>query len=171
MNLSLDIASLRQRYQSGALTPLQLMEDLLARLSGEDSHHIWISRLDAAALRADQAAYVLELPYQRLTELVDLQPAASSVWIHCGGEPLGRYDPAFATLEFWLQRLGLAYASVQCTGHAAPDDLRWLVATIAPRVLIPVHSLAPENLIVPGVARRLPEPGVTYDIARLTGET
>ena len=127
--------------------------------------------LDAAALRADQAAYVLELPYQRLTELVDLQPAASSVWIHCGGEPLGRYDPAFATLEFWLQRLGLAYAPVQSTGHAAPDDLRWLAATIAPRVLMPVHSLAPENLIVPGVARRLPEPGVTYDIARLTGET
>lgn len=51
MNLSLDIASLRQRYQSGALTPLQLMEDLLARLAGEDSHHIWISRLNATALR------------------------------------------------------------------------------------------------------------------------
>ncbi|MBW8365896.1 MAG: allophanate hydrolase [Rhizobium sp.] len=52
MNLSLDIASLRQRYQSGALTPLQLMEDLLARLAGEDSHAIWISRLGADALRA-----------------------------------------------------------------------------------------------------------------------
>lgn len=52
MNISLDIASLRQRYQSGELTPLALVEDLLARMAGEDSHHIWISRLDADILRA-----------------------------------------------------------------------------------------------------------------------
>ena len=51
MNISLDIASLRQRYQSGELTPLALVDDLLARMAGEDSHHIWISRLDAEALR------------------------------------------------------------------------------------------------------------------------
>jgi len=52
MNFSLDIASLRRLYQSGDLTPLGLVEDLLARLSDEDTHHIWISRLDADALRA-----------------------------------------------------------------------------------------------------------------------
>jgi allophanate hydrolase len=48
----LDIATLRQRYQSGELTPLELVEDLLARTAAEDTHHIWISRLDADALRA-----------------------------------------------------------------------------------------------------------------------
>ncbi|MDP1924601.1 MAG: allophanate hydrolase [Thiobacillus sp.] len=52
MNTSLDIATLRQRYQSGELTPLALVETLLARMAGEDSHAIWISRLDADALRA-----------------------------------------------------------------------------------------------------------------------
>src|SRR3569833_1824956 len=51
MNYSLDIASLRRLYQSGELTPLTLVDDLLARLAGEDAHHIWISRLEAAALR------------------------------------------------------------------------------------------------------------------------
>jgi len=52
MNRSLDIASLRQLYQSGELTPLALVEELLSRLAGEDALHIWISRLDADALRA-----------------------------------------------------------------------------------------------------------------------
>ncbi|MHB1187424.1 allophanate hydrolase [Thiobacillus sp.] len=52
MNPRLNIASLRQRYLSGALTPLSLVEELLARMTGEDTHHIWISRLDADALRA-----------------------------------------------------------------------------------------------------------------------
>ncbi|MHB1213815.1 MAG: allophanate hydrolase [Thiobacillus sp.] len=52
MKPSLDIATLRQRYQSGELTPLALVDDLLARMAGEDSHRVWISRLDADALRA-----------------------------------------------------------------------------------------------------------------------
>lgn len=52
MKNSLDIATLRQRYQSGELTPLTLVEALLDRMAGEDTHRIWISRLDAYALRA-----------------------------------------------------------------------------------------------------------------------
>ena len=51
MNISLDIAALRRLYQSGELTPLGLVEELLARMAGEDTHHIWISRLDADGLR------------------------------------------------------------------------------------------------------------------------
>jgi allophanate hydrolase len=51
MNISLDIANLRRLYQSGALTPLRLVDDLLGRMAGENGHHIWINRLDADALR------------------------------------------------------------------------------------------------------------------------
>ena len=52
MKPSLDIATLRQRYQSGELTPRELVDDLLARPGSVDSHHVWISRLDADALRS-----------------------------------------------------------------------------------------------------------------------
>jgi allophanate hydrolase len=52
MNHGLDIATLRRLYQSGELTPRLLVKDLLDRMAGEDSYHIWISRLDADALRA-----------------------------------------------------------------------------------------------------------------------
>jgi len=48
----LNIATLRSLYQSGELVPLALVEDLLDRMAGEDVNHIWISRLDADALRA-----------------------------------------------------------------------------------------------------------------------
>lgn len=47
----LNIATLSRRYQSGDLTPLALVEDLLARIAGENTHPIWISRLDAETLR------------------------------------------------------------------------------------------------------------------------
>ena len=52
METSLDIAALRYRYQHGELTPLSLVEALLARMAGSDAHRIWISRLDDDALRA-----------------------------------------------------------------------------------------------------------------------
>ena len=65
MKPSLDIATLRQRYQSGELTPLALVDDLLGRLGREDSHAIWISRLDADALRA----YASKLEGRDITSL------------------------------------------------------------------------------------------------------
>lgn len=52
MKISLDTANLRCLYESGELTPLALVEDLLARMAGEDTHRIWINRLDAGALRS-----------------------------------------------------------------------------------------------------------------------
>jgi len=51
MKHSLDITTLRRRYQSGELTPGSMVESLLEHMADEDAHRIWISRLDAAALR------------------------------------------------------------------------------------------------------------------------
>ncbi len=44
-SLSLDIANLRHLYREGTLTPRALVEQLHARLAGEDPHRIWITRL------------------------------------------------------------------------------------------------------------------------------
>ena len=55
MKISLDIANLSRLYRSGELTPLELVEDLLGRMAGGDSHAVWISRLDADALGAPRA--------------------------------------------------------------------------------------------------------------------
>ncbi len=52
MNFSLDIANLQRRYRTGELTPLGLLDQLLPRLDAPDTHHVWISRLDTATLRA-----------------------------------------------------------------------------------------------------------------------
>ena len=56
LTISLDIANLHSLYRTGELTPSELIDHLLERLGGEDSHHVWISRLDADALRAHARA-------------------------------------------------------------------------------------------------------------------
>jgi allophanate hydrolase len=51
-DLSLDIAGLGRRYRRGALTPVQLVEELDRRLSGADAHRVWITRLSRDQLLA-----------------------------------------------------------------------------------------------------------------------
>ncbi len=48
----LGIAALRAAYRERRLDPLQLVDQLHARMAGEDRHHVWIRRLGAAELRA-----------------------------------------------------------------------------------------------------------------------
>ena len=49
MKLDLNIATLRQRYLSGATHPREVMQDILARI-GDDPHHVWIHRLPLAEI-------------------------------------------------------------------------------------------------------------------------
>jgi allophanate hydrolase len=53
--ISLSIASLQQAYRDASLTPLQVVEQVLAAI-GEDTHTAWIHRVDATTLRAQAQA-------------------------------------------------------------------------------------------------------------------
>jgi allophanate hydrolase len=53
----LDIATLRAGYAAGAFTPLDVVEDILRRIAEYPDRAVWISRVDADALRA--AAHAL----------------------------------------------------------------------------------------------------------------
>lgn len=52
----LDLASLSRGYRDGVLTPVGLVEALIARLEAESDPAIWISRIGSDALRATAAA-------------------------------------------------------------------------------------------------------------------
>lgn len=119
-------------------------------------------------IRANQQAYLLQLFYWDLGELVDLQPGPGSVFIHSNGEPLGRFDPAYDLFTRWLSHFGLETVFAGSTGHASHPDLLKVVQWIKPEILMPIHSHAPELMEVAGQRRILPELGAMYDIA--TGE-
>ena len=61
MNLSLDLATLRARYLTGTLTPLLLIDEIIAR-TATDSHTVWIHRLSDSALREYAAALTTRDP-------------------------------------------------------------------------------------------------------------
>ena len=49
---SLDLASLSGRYRTGALTPLELVDEILARIEARGEDHVWIRRLSREELVA-----------------------------------------------------------------------------------------------------------------------
>jgi ribonuclease J len=144
----------RQAMEAG--TEPGWLTDLLAK---------GVATVDAATVRANQSGYLLQLYYWDFGELVDLQPAAGSVFIHSNGEPLGRFDPAFELMQRWLGHFGVELRWAPSTGHADPASLQRIVTEIAPDLLMPIHSHYPQLLEVESVRRELPDLGATYDIA------
>jgi allophanate hydrolase len=66
-SISLSIASLQQAYLDGSMTPLQVLDSVIAAI-GDDPHHAWIYRVDASTLRTQAQA------------LMDLGPAGLPLW-------------------------------------------------------------------------------------------
>ncbi|WP_394791006.1 allophanate hydrolase [Rhodoferax sp.] len=54
-DISLSLGALQQAYRDGSLTPLQMVEQVIATI-GDDPHTAWIHRIDAASLRAQAQA-------------------------------------------------------------------------------------------------------------------
>jgi ribonuclease J len=137
-----------------------LMEPQMAAMAG------WPDVLGSIdPVRNDPRGHCLQLGFESLPLLIDLEPPAGSLWIQSGGQPMGTYDPAYAVLEAWVARFGLELRTVTSSGHSRPEDVVRMVATVHPKVVLPVHSRAPEALLVPGVPSFLPHAGVAYRVA------
>jgi len=142
-----------------------LMEPQMAAIAG------WPGVLGSIdAVRNNPRGYCLQLGFESLPLLIDLQPPAGSLWIQSSGAPMGSFDPSYPVLEAWVARFGLELRTVTSSGHSRSDDIARMVSTVHPKVVLPVHSRAPEALVVPDVPSFLPEAGVTYRVADLLAQ-
>jgi ribonuclease J len=51
----------------------------------------------------------------------------------------------FLEIDAWRQAHGMPFHQVHTSGHASPDDLKRLVTALNPKMLVPIHSDAPER--------------------------
>ena len=118
-------------------------------------------------VRDNPSGFCLQLGFESLPLLIDLRPPPGSVWVQCGGTPMGSFDPALAVLEAWTARFGLQLLTVSCSGHSRPSDIERMVRTVHPRRVLPVHSRAPEALVVADVPSFVPRAGVAYSVSSI----
>ncbi|WEV44568.1 MBL fold metallo-hydrolase [Streptococcaceae bacterium ESL0687] len=82
-----------------------------------------------------------------------------SLYIHSDAEPLGDFDPAYAKFLDLLASKKIEFVRLACSGHARPRDLDKIISMIQPKLLVPIHTLKPENLENPYGERILPQRG------------
>lgn len=104
-------------------------------------------------LLADKTEYVWQVvnQFERLQE--------GSLYIHSNAQPLGDFDPAYQPFLALLAEKEIEFVRLSCSGHAWPDDLNRIIALIEPKLLVPIHTLHPENLENPYGDRILPSRG------------
>jgi len=117
----------------------------------------------AACVRSKPEQYFVQNSYVNCLELLDLMEIGGC-YIHSNGMPLGPFDPAHPRLKKLLERVGLTYHYVGTSGHAMPQHLQYVCDTIAPKVLVPLHSFNPGRLQANHGKQLLPELGLRYRI-------
>jgi len=122
---------------------------------------------DPAAVAADPLRYCVVLGLHSLPTLIDLRPPDGSIFIQSDGAPLGIWDPAWTVLLAWIQMFGLELVHLASSGHSMPEDVARMVRTVAPGLVLPVHTRAPEALEVTGIARLSPAPLQPYTASQL----
>ena len=54
-------------------------------------------------------------------------------------------EDRFRGIDAWRQAHGMPFHQVHTSGHASPADLKRLVTALNPKILVPIHSDAPER--------------------------
>ena len=112
-------------------------------------------------VKENPAQYFLQNSYCNCLALLDYAGLGGS-YLHSNGTPLGEFDPAYARLRALIDQCGFEFHYVGATGHAIPGHLQYVVDTLAPKVLVPLHSFCPERLTATKGQRILPERGTVY---------
>jgi ribonuclease J len=122
-----------------------------------------VADVPLADVRADPAAYIVQIDVADLPGLLDLPLSGGEVLLHANGEPLGEFDPRWPVFADWLAKVGVTPHRIGCGGHATPEHLHDFVERVGPKVVCPIHTFEPARLFPPHAVRRvIPRYGVRY---------
>ncbi|OCT13546.1 hypothetical protein A8709_18290 [Paenibacillus pectinilyticus] len=122
-------------------------------------------------IRADKSKYAVYLTYPHIPLIAELEigesQTATSIYVHADGNPL---TPNDETLLKWLTEFGVQYRYCATGGHASPQEIMELTTRIAPRLVVPLHSLHPTLFNSGGVRKYCPTPGESFELSELVGK-
>lgn len=108
--------------------------------------------------------YVVHLGFYRLMELVYLQPKNADFIFSMSEHFLEGEDNKEQRMvwENWMNHFNIRFHKAHCSGHASPQDIAEIVKRIKPKILIPVHTQAPEefkkihdNVVLPAKGQKV----------------
>jgi ribonuclease J len=120
------------------------------------------AKISLKDINEETSEYLVQNSFHNLVRLLQIN-TDKGIYIHSNGIPLGDYDANYKAMKEFLNKLQLEYKYIGATGHANPEDLRYIAEKINPDCFIPVHGFYPENCHINCGVRFLPEEGKTYN--------
>lgn len=117
-------------------------------------------------IRGSQKDFVMFTGFNKLMELVYIQPKRAD-YIFSSSEHFLEGEEnreQRRVLDNWLSHFGIVLHKAHCSGHATRSDIEHAVRTIAPEILIPVHTENPEEFRKIHDNVVIPEQGGTIEI-------
>jgi ribonuclease J len=137
---------------------------------GESDYYKWERQFMKNAVNfghvgKHQSKALIYLTFNRLTELVDIQPTPGGHFIHSRSEPLEE-EPEAEVMPNWLDHFKLKFHQIHASGHCSKKEIEDVIRRIGPKRLFPIHSEHPELFLkFKGVWRvTLPELKKKYEI-------
>ena len=106
-----------------------------------------LNMINYEEIKENPPKYVMHLNFYRLMELVYLQPNNAD-FIYSSSEHFleGEDNKEQRKIwENWMDHFKIRFHKVHCSGHASKKDIIDTVKKINPNILIPVHTLSPEE--------------------------
>ncbi len=95
-------------------------------------------------IRKGQGSYIMEIDFYQLTELIDIRPDRGAHFIRSMSEPFSEEDVSEEVLQNWVEHFGLEFHQMHASGHLSREHLEWLVDSIGPKRIFPVHTENPQ---------------------------
>ncbi|MEM5834978.1 MAG: MBL fold metallo-hydrolase [Candidatus Aenigmatarchaeota archaeon] len=100
--------------------------------------------ITAEEIRNNQRKYMIVLNFYSFNNLIDIRPNSGSVYIHSLSEAINEeMEISEKRMDNWLRHFNLAKYQIHCSGHASEEDLLYVVKTINPKILFPIHTEYP----------------------------
>ncbi|MBB2892616.1 MBL fold metallo-hydrolase [Flexivirga oryzae] len=156
-----EFVELARQHERTILWPAGIA-DFLQRM-GVDAQPLTTEKV--ADVRAQPASYIVQVAVDDLPGLLDLPIEQGTPFFHANGAPLGEFDPQWAVFADWVEALGIDLLRRGSSGHATADATFTMIEAIHPKVVFPIHTMAPTRFLVPaGVRRVIPHYGERFDL-------
>ncbi len=92
-----------------------------------------------------QEEVILVASLYDMNEVAEIKPEAGSSYILSQSEPFDEeMEISYEKLLNWLSYLGIPLYQAHASGHAAPHEIKHVIAEISPKRVIPIHTQRPE---------------------------
>lgn len=117
-------------------------------------------------ISANQQKYVMHLGFNRLMELVYLQPKDAE-FIYSMSEHFYEgedNEDEKRIWENWMRHFNIRFHKLHSSGHITRKDLETFIKTVAPKILVPVHTNAAAEFKALHPDVRMPEKGKPIEL-------